>query len=149
MPATDTPAVVLDTNAVLDWLVFRHPACLAWTARFEAGAARWIATPAMRAELAYVLDRPALAAWQPAPDRVWTVWERLAHVRDPVEPAGAAGRLRCTDPDDQKFFDLALAGNARWLISRDRAVLKLGRRARPLGLTVLTPESWATALSAG
>jgi predicted nucleic acid-binding protein len=149
MPAAATPAVpavVLDTNAVLDWLVFHHPACDGWTARFTAGAARWIVSPAMRTELAHVLGRPALGAWQPQPDAVWGAWDRLAELREPTATTGAAGRLRCTDPDDQKFVDLALAHGARWLVSRDRAVLKLARRTRLLGLEVLTPDAWAVSL---
>jgi predicted nucleic acid-binding protein len=149
MPAAPIPAVVLDTNAVLDWLVFRHPACAAWTTRFAEGTACWIASPAMRAELAHVIGREALAAWRPAPDAVWATWERLARIHEPQAPVGPAGRLRCTDPDDQKFIDLALAHGARWLVSRDRAVLKLGRRTRPLGLQVLTPESWAACFPGG
>ncbi|MBX3622048.1 MAG: PIN domain-containing protein [Rhizobacter sp.] len=53
-------------------------------------------------------------------------------------------RLRCTDPDDQKFIDLAVA-NARWLVSRDRAVLKLARRAALFGLQVVSPDRWTQA----
>jgi hypothetical protein len=42
------------------------------------------------------------------------------------------------------FIDLALQlGGA--LLSRDRAVLKLARRARALGLTIATPEVWTGA----
>jgi len=141
--ASGPPAVVLDTNAVLDWLVFRHPCCAGWSACFAAGRARWIASAAMRVELAHVLARPALAAWRPEPAAVWAAWDRLAEMLDVAPPAGPAGRLRCTDPDDQKFIDLALARGARWLVSRDRAVLKLARRTRPLGLDVLTPQAWA------
>jgi len=148
-PGGAAPAVVLDTNAVLDWLVFRDPSCAAWTDRFADGRVRWIASTAMRVELAHVLARPALAPWRPEPQAVWAAWERWARMLEPVAPAGPAARLRCTDPDDQKFVDLALARGARWLVSRDRAVLKLGRRTRSLGLQVLTPGSWAAALPAG
>jgi len=49
--------------------------------------------------------------------------------------------LRCTDTDDQKFIDFALAYGAA-LLSRDRAVLKLARRGRNAGLEILTPECW-------
>jgi predicted nucleic acid-binding protein len=51
--------------------------------------------------------------------------------------------MRCTDPDDQVFIDLALACKARWLLSKDRALLKLARRARALGLSIQPPASWA------
>jgi predicted nucleic acid-binding protein len=51
--------------------------------------------------------------------------------------------LRCTDPSDQKFVDLALSVSGTWLFSRDRAVLKLARRAAPLGCRIVEPGRWA------
>jgi len=45
---------------------------------------------------------------------------------------------RCSDPDDQKFIDLAGAVRAQGLVSKDRAVLKLRRRCAPL-FQVMTP----------
>ena len=149
VPPPDPPVVVLDTNAVLDWLVYRHASCAGWADGFSEGRACWIASAAMRDELAHVLARGVVDAWRPQHDAVWAAWDRHARVVDPVPTAGAATRLRCTDPDDQKFVDLALAERARWLISRDRAVLKLARRTRPLGLEVLTPEAWAASFLSG
>ena len=142
-------AVVLDTNAVLDWLVFRHPSCSLWTPHLENGSVRWLASPAMRDELAHVLSRGVARAWSPDLEALWAAWERFATAAEPLALTGAATRMRCTDPDDQKFVDLALGHGARWLVSRDKAVLKLGRRVRPLGLSVLTPEQWAAELSRG
>ena len=50
---------------------------------------------------------------------------------------------RCSDPDDQKFLQLAHDAGARWLISRDRHLLSLARRCRREGLfEILTPEQW-------
>jgi predicted nucleic acid-binding protein len=51
--------------------------------------------------------------------------------------------LRCRDGDDQKFLDLAHFAGARWLISRDRALLDLAKRARHLGFEILTPALWS------
>jgi len=143
------PAVVLDTNAVLDWLVFGHPSCAGWTERFASGSVRWLASTAMRDELAHVLGRGVAIGRTPDLAALWAAWERLAVPTEAVALAGAATRLRCTDADDQKFIDLALGHGARWLLSRDRAVLKLARRARPLGLAVMKPDGWLAALSAG
>lgn len=53
--------------------------------------------------------------------------------------------LRCSDADDQIFVDLALAQGARWLITHDRALLKLARRAGGRGLAIVTPTCWEVA----
>ena len=140
------PTVVLDTNVVLDWLVFRNPSCAHLDGAFLAGRVRWLASAAMRDELAHVLGRGVCDAWSPDLPALWATWERFAVVVEPIVLMGAATRMRCTDADDQKFIDLALAHDARWLLSRDRAVLKLGRRTRALGLEVLTPDDWVASL---
>lgn len=140
---TRETTIVLDTNVVLDWLVFANPAVLPLAQAIESGRFRWLANAAMRAELAHVVNYPAFTVWRLDQSRLWATWDRLAHLPAAV-PAltGEALRLRCTDPDDQKFVDLALA-SSQWLISRDRAVLKLARRATRLGVKVVTPEQWS------
>ena len=42
-----------------------------------------------------------------------------------------AGLPNCSDPDDQKFLELAAAARAQGLVSKDRALLKLRRRCAP------------------
>ena len=54
-------AVVIDTNWVLDAWVFADARATALRLAVEAGRVRWLATGAMRAELARVLDYPAHA----------------------------------------------------------------------------------------
>lgn len=134
--------VVLDTNVVLDWLAFDHPVGRAMAPLLASGACQWIATRAMRDELAHVIVRESLARWRIDPGQVWMHWE--AHVCEHDAPAllGAHERLVCTDPDDQKFIDLAIARRAQALLTRDRAVLKLAARARRLGVAITTPERW-------
>ena len=43
----------------------------------------------------------------------------------------AIGLPRCSDPDDQKFLELALAGKADVLVTKDQALLDLSRRKLP------------------
>jgi predicted nucleic acid-binding protein len=38
------------------------------------------------------------------------------------------------------FIDLALAHRARWLLTRDKALLSLARPARVLGVEILKPQ---------
>jgi predicted nucleic acid-binding protein len=132
--------VVLDTNAVLDWLLFADPDVQALAAAIEDGRLRWIATAAMRDEFDHVLGRGLAAARGADLERFALAWERHCDERPPA--ATAPLHLRCTDNDDQKFLDLAFAAGARWLISRDRAVLKLRRRAAGRGVAIATPGQW-------
>ena len=135
-----TPAAVLDTNVVLDWLVFRDPAALALAGEICAGRLVWRATEAMRTEFGQVLARPALAGWQPDAVAAAASWQRHAH----IDPVPATCPLVCHDPDDQIFIDLAMAARCRWLLSRDRALLKLAPRARIYGIAIVTPRGWTS-----
>ena len=144
-PATNpsVTSVVIDTNVVLDWLVFRNPGCVPFVKALVSGQLRWLATAAMREELGHVLARDVAAVWNADHDAVWSAWDRHATEVPAVVANGAVSRVRCTDADDQKFIDLALGHPARWLLSRDRAVLKLARRSREFGVEIVTPERWA------
>lgn len=51
--------------------------------------------------------------------------------------------LQCSDTSDQKFVELALQGHARWLLTRDRALLRLRKAASRLGLVIANPDGMA------
>ena len=127
--------VVLDTNIVLDALVFSDPAAVPLRAGLDDGSLRWIATPDMRIELARVLAYPQivprLAFYGLQADEVLAAFDRHAQRVD----AAPKAPVTCADPDDQIFIDLAVAWRAR-LFSKDLAVLALARRLAPLGVTV-------------
>jgi predicted nucleic acid-binding protein len=56
-------------------------------------------------------------------------------------PVAATALPRCADRDDQKFLELARDAAADWLVTADKALLKLARRDRLRGLfRILTPE---------
>jgi predicted nucleic acid-binding protein len=61
-------------------------------------------------------------------------------IAEPQVPPGLA--LHCTDPDDQVFIDLALVAGARWLVTQDRALLRLARRAALRGVVIVPPARW-------
>lgn len=139
----DAPALVLDTNAVLDWLWFADRSMHGVARAIVAGRCRWLQTGAMRAELEHVL-RHRLPP-RPGGDAgaVVTACRRWAHAVAEAAPA----LLRCADRDDQMFVDLAIAAGARWLVTRDRALLALARRAQALGLAVIEPPHWPRSTS--
>jgi putative PIN family toxin of toxin-antitoxin system len=125
--------IVLDTNIVLDALVFNDPAAQPLKAALAAQSVQWLATPAMRDELERVLGYPKIVArmayYQVSADEVLARFD--AQVR--LVEAAPKIMLTCRDPDDQKFIDLAVAHQAV-LLSKDRAVLCMAKRLLALGV---------------
>jgi predicted nucleic acid-binding protein len=132
--------IVIDTQVIMDWLVFKNPSVAPLMHAVQSGALSWIGLAAMKAELLHVLGRGIAANY--GPDLVW-IDQAFAQWCQPIErePLPAI-RLVCRDKDDQMFIDLALAEQASYLISKDRAVLALAKRARRVGLAIMTPEAW-------
>jgi putative PIN family toxin of toxin-antitoxin system len=133
---TAAPAIVIDTNIVLDLLVFDDPQWARLRAALAAGELRWLATAAMRDELMRVLGYPLIAR------RLLRDAREAAHVAaafdaqvHAVEGTPLRARFVCKDPDDQIFIDLAVAHRAR-LLSKDRAVLSMRKRLAALGVAV-------------
>jgi uncharacterized protein len=134
-------AAILDTQVALDWLLFDDPAVSPLAGAIQDGRLRWLLTPAMRAEFADVIARPALARWQPDPPRLLARMDALAQMLE-APAAIAPPRPRCRDPDDQVFVDAALACGAGWLFSRDKALLELAAPLRLRGVQVQRPGDW-------
>jgi putative PIN family toxin of toxin-antitoxin system len=129
--------LVLDTNIVLDLLVFGDAAAQPLADGLAAGTLHWLATAAMRAELVRVLDYPKLAprvaVHRGGAEPVLADFDRQARL---VEvPAKAA--LTCGDPDDQKFIDLAVAHRCT-LLSKDDEILRMKKRLARLQVNAAT-----------
>lgn len=126
-------AVVLDTNIVLDVVVFNDAAALPLKARLLGGTLDWLATAPMRTELARVLGYPQiiprLAFYQLTADDVLAFFDRHVRLVD-VAPKAS---VTCSDPDDQCFIDLAVAHKAV-LLSKDKAVTSMEKRLLALGI---------------
>ncbi len=120
-------AVVLDTNVVLDLLLFADPSVQPLRTALDSGQVAWLATGAMRDELQRVLAYPALQ--QPMATRGLQAAQVLARfdAACQLQLVAPACAIRCSDRDDQLFIDLAVAHRA-WLLSKDKAVLRLRRR---------------------
>ncbi len=135
--------LVIDTQSLLDWLVFRNPACTDWPARLGSPSWRWIYTAPMRAEFDFVAAKGFGKRWPVMPTALDEAWSTYGHAVETPAPLGASGQLHCTDPDDQKFIDLAIAVSAHTLVTRDKALLKLARRASLRhGVRICPPGAW-------
>lgn len=128
-------ALVLDTNIVLDLYVFQDPATGGLRAGLQAGALRWIATPAMRDELERVLAYPQIARRLPPLARSAAEVLACFDAQAQLVAVAAKADVTCKDPDDQKFIDLAVAHQAH-LLSKDQAVLCMAKRLLARTVTV-------------
>ncbi|MEO7337882.1 MAG: putative toxin-antitoxin system toxin component, PIN family [Caldimonas sp.] len=133
--------MVLDTNIVLDLFFFHDARCGPLAEAVMQRHLQWVASTEMREELSHVLSRGIRGSWIATSAAVLEAFDRWT---TRVESPGSASRhdMRCTDPDDQKFIDVALHVKAAALISRDRAVLKLARRATAHSLRIVTLSQW-------
>jgi predicted nucleic acid-binding protein len=127
--------LVIDTHWLLDLWVFQDARAQALRQALAGQRLQWLACAPMRAELARVLDYPAVSRWRLA--RGQSVAEVLdcfdTHAQMQALPPPC--RWRCRDPDDQVFIDLAWAHQAH-LLSRDRAVRALAPALARAGLHV-------------
>ena len=125
--------IVLDTNIILDVFVFNDAAAQALKQGLEAGELDWLATRPMRDELARVLAYPQivprLAFYQLSADDVLAAFDRYAR----ITAVAAKASVSCSDADDQKFIDLAVA-HRTLLLSKDKAVISMAKRLLAQGV---------------
>lgn len=136
--------LVLDTNVVLDWLVFDDVRMRPVAVAVAAHKVRLISSAACVEELQRALGYKAIRLDAVAQAKVLANYRRQSTlVAAPV--AGASPMLpRCEDPDDQKFLELAWHAGASWLVTRDKALLKLAAALTSLGrFGVIAPNRFA------
>lgn len=124
--------IVLDTNIVLDLLVFNDAATPPLREALRAGRLQWVATAPMRDELERVLAYPQIAKrldfYGLSAAQVLQAHDAQVQTVD-VPPKAS---VTCKDPDDQKFIDLAVAQRCT-VLSKDHAVLCMEKRLLALG----------------
>lgn len=141
---------MLDTNVWLDWLVFEDAGVSHLKRAVRDGHAQIYADEACLNELARVLAYPLLdAALDPSAQGEHLAAARaLARLLDRDQALRDAHDIAllpaCRDPDDQKFLVLARDCGADALVTKDRALLRLGRRKRrPLPFRIVVPGDLA------
>ena len=134
--------LVLDTNVVIDWLVFADEFMKPLRDAVADGQATVLTSTPATDELRRVLAYPELKL---AAGRQAAIFDRyLLQTSAASLPDGfsLANLLlppafpQCRDPDDQHFLALAWHSRAT-LASRDKAVLKLRKRAARFGVTIV------------
>lgn len=115
--------LILDTNIVLDLLVFQDPRADWIRDGMAQEEFEIIYSSEMLVELTDVIARPQFAQRACDPSDVLKAWAQMA-IHKPTPPRCS---FRCDDPDDQPFIDLAYHCRPSELLSKDRKILQMQR----------------------
>lgn len=113
--------LVLDTNIVLDLLVFRDPRADWIRDGIAQEQFELIYSSEMLVELTDVIARPQFSQSAFDQSTLLSSWTQMATYR-PTPPRCS---FRCNDPDDQPFIDLAYHYRPSQLLSKDRKILQM------------------------
>ncbi|MFM0323097.1 putative toxin-antitoxin system toxin component, PIN family [Caballeronia glebae] len=140
-PLLSPTRVVLDSNVWIDILVFDDPATRPIHAALEARTLEALIDERCLRELTHVLDYPQFVRMEVDKTAALACIGRLTTLVAATIDENARPLPKCKDRDDQKFLELAHASGAAWLVSKDRAVLKLARRiARDFAFRIAEPK---------
>ena len=132
--------LVLDTNAVLDWLHFRDPGIALVAQAVESRKAELVSAAECVEELRRVLAYPQFRLDAGQCEGILDRYLAMARLVDMPASGTLTGIPRCRDPDDQKFLELAWHAGADCLVTKDKALLRLSRAiARSGRFAILVP----------
>jgi putative PIN family toxin of toxin-antitoxin system len=146
--------LVLDTNVVLDWLVFKDARMSELHRAWDERRLELVTHMPALDELRRVLTYPQFKLAGSEQRAVFECYEsrvRIVSLPDGItmENLGMpAGFPRCKDGDDDHFIALAYHHRADAVVSKDRAVLDLAKRVRKFGVTIFSPQQLAVKLDA-
>jgi putative PIN family toxin of toxin-antitoxin system len=128
------PRLVLDTNVILDLLVFQDPATEVVRMALDAKLVDAVRSKASMLELIDVIQRPSFKLSEEQQQAILKSWESSSRLLEntTIEPAP----FTCRDPDDQVFIDMAFSIRPALLLSKDLRVLELQAIARQHGVDI-------------
>jgi putative PIN family toxin of toxin-antitoxin system len=139
--------LILDTNVVLDLLVFRDPGVAAIERALADVSAVCITDAECRAEFVRVLIYPHFALDESARREALAAYDRLVCHAPDLAIQTLARIPHCADPDDQKFLALAYRCDADIIVTKDHALLDLARATRE-HFHIVEPAAAAALLAA-
>ncbi|MBN1209699.1 MAG: putative toxin-antitoxin system toxin component, PIN family [Myxococcaceae bacterium] len=138
-------SVVLDTNVVLDLLVFDDPLSRPLADALAAGALIPWADKETLLELERVLTLSTFKLEVPAQQAALARYRHHVQLAPEQSAASLPALPRCRDRDDQKFLVLAAHVGAAWLVSKDKRLLSLADW-HGLPFAILSPKQAAQGL---
>ncbi len=132
--------VVLDSNFILDVYFFKNETAVSLFHQLKKAGASFYRTSATFNELKHVLDREEFSKGTAFQEEILDSWSANSINFESPSPS----TLKCRDPLDQKFIDLASSVAPSYLISKDKDILKLQRKASKLRMKFRRPDEFTT-----
>jgi uncharacterized protein len=135
--------IVLDTNIWIDKLIFNEPKVYNIFSDIAANKIHLCACKHMYNELERVLDYPIFNKYNINKEAALQTFSDMVLYLDLIAPKQLLNcQYKCNDRDDQIFFDFCITYNIKYLISKDKQVLKLKSRLHKIGVCILLPEQY-------
>ena len=128
------PHLVLDTNVILDLLVFNDRSAEPIRLLLDANQVDAVRTPASMAELIDVIGRPAFKLSREDQATIVQAWETSSRLIE--DTAIESAPFTCRDLDDQVFINMAYSLRPALLLSKDLRVLELQAIAQRYGVDI-------------
>jgi putative PIN family toxin of toxin-antitoxin system len=128
------PRLVLDTNVILDLLVFKDPSAEPIRLLLDAKQLDAVRTPESMTELMDVIARPAFKLSREEQEMILQAWESSTRLLE--NGAIESAPFTCRDTDDQIFLDMAYSARPALLLSKDLRVLELRAIAKHHGVEI-------------
>ncbi len=126
--------MVLDTNVILDLLVFKDPSAEPIRHLLDAKLVDAVRSEASMLELIDVIQRPTFKLNQKEQAIILQAWESVTRLL--ANAAIESAPFTCRDLDDQVFINMAYSLRPALLLSKDLLVLELGASAKPHGVEI-------------
>lgn len=126
------PRLVLDTNVILDLLVFKDPSTEPIRLALDAKQVDAVRSEASMLELIDVIQRPTFKLSREEQAIILQAWESVTRLLE--NAAIESAPFTCRDLDDQIFLDMAYSIRPALLLSKDLLVLELRAIAKTHGV---------------
>ena len=128
------PRLVLDTNVILDLLVFKDPSAEPIRLLLDAKLVDAVRSEASILELVDVIQRPTFKLSREEQEIILQAWESSTRLLE--NAAIESAPFTCRDQDDQVFLDMAYSLRPALLLSKDLRVLELQAIAKRHGVEI-------------
>jgi predicted nucleic acid-binding protein len=128
------PRLILDTNVILDLLVFKDPSAEPIRILLDARLVDAVRSEASTLELIDVIQRPAFKLSREEQEIILQAWESNTRLLENAMIEEAP--FTCRDLDDQVFINMAYSIRPALLLSKDLRVLELQTIAKPHGVEI-------------